>query len=107
MIGRKGSGKTAILYKLQNEFLSDKRNHVCLIKPIGYELDGIVSMLNQTLPISEKGYLFESFWKYLIYTELAKSVYEDLSRKPIYIQTIPAGFEDRNRFRNTRKLTKP
>lgn len=83
-IGRKGSGKTAILYKLASEIRADRRNHVCIIKPIAYELEGILSMLRQALPKSEKGYLVESFWKYLIYTELAKSVFEVLKAKPAY-----------------------
>lgn len=85
-IGRKGTGKTAILYKLANEIESDLRNHVCIIKPIGYELEGILRMLKQALPKSEKGYLIESFWKFLIYTELSKSVFEALRSKPPYYQ---------------------
>lgn len=83
-IGRKGSGKSAILYKLQDELSSDKRNHICLIKPIGYELEGLVRMMQQSIPISEKGFLVESFWKFLVYTELARSVYKTLSEKPRY-----------------------
>jgi hypothetical protein len=83
-IGRKGSGKTAILYKLQDELNADKRNHVCIIKPIAYELHGILRMLKLTLPTSEKGYLIESFWKFLIYSELAKSVYLKIKEKPAY-----------------------
>ena len=83
-IGRKGSGKSAILYKLQDELSSDKRNHVCLITPVGYELEGLVSMMKQSIPISEKGFLTESVWKFLVYTELARSIYETLSEKPGY-----------------------
>lgn len=85
-VGRKGAGKTAILYKLKADIESDVRNHVCIIKPIAYELEGILRMLKQALPKSEKGYLIESFWKFLIYTELAKSVYEALQGKPVYYQ---------------------
>jgi hypothetical protein len=83
-IGRKGSGKSAILYKLQDKLSSDKRNHVCLIKPVGYELEGLVSMMKQSIPISEKGFLTESFWKFLVYTELARSIFKTLSEKPEY-----------------------
>lgn len=85
-VGRKGSGKTAILYKLADEIGSDSRNHVCIIKPIAYELEGILHMLQQALPKSEKGYLVESFWKFLIYTELAKNIFEDLKSKPLHDQ---------------------
>lgn len=81
-IGRKGQGKTAILYRLEHELKSDLRNHVCIIKPVAYELEGILQMLQQSLSTSEKGFLIESFWKFLIYTEIAKSIFEELDNKP-------------------------
>ncbi len=85
-VGRKGSGKTAILYKLANDINSDKRNHLCLIKPLGYEVSGIIEIVEQSLQTSEKGYLIQSFWKYLILTELAKSIYELLMERPPHYQ---------------------
>lgn len=56
-VGRKGTGKTATLYKLAQEIAADARNHVCLVKPVDYELHGLLEMLAQALPRSEKGYL--------------------------------------------------
>jgi hypothetical protein len=83
-IGRKGTGKSANLYKLAEDISSDNRNHVCIIKPIAYELEGIINMLQQSISNSEKGFLVESFWKFLIYTELAKSFYESIQNRPAY-----------------------
>jgi len=37
------------------------------------------------MSISEKGFLVESFWKALAYTELAKSIYETIKDTPTYI----------------------
>jgi len=88
-IGRRGTGKTAILYKLANTLQSDKRNHVCVIKPVDYELEGILRMLQLTIPKSEKGFLIESFWKFLIYTDIAGNVYESLLTKPAYYEMKP------------------
>lgn len=85
-IGRKGYGKTAILYRLEHKLKSDLRNHVCIIKPVAYELEGILQMLQQSISTSEKGFLIESFWKFLIYTEIAKSVFEELNNKPVHYQ---------------------
>jgi hypothetical protein len=84
VVGRKGTGKTATLYALSEELLGDPRNHVCTIKPVGYELEGLLSILRKELSRAEKGYLVESFWKFLLYTELAKSVYDQLLGKPEY-----------------------
>jgi hypothetical protein len=83
-VGRKGTGKTATLYKLSEELRADPRNHVCVVKPVDYELEGLLAMLAQQLAVAEKGYLIESFWKFLLYTELARSVYEEVLGKPIY-----------------------
>ena len=72
-VGRKGTGKTANLYALERDFRRDKRNHICVIKPVEYEVDGIIRMLKQSIDRSEKGFLVESLWKLLIYGELYRS----------------------------------
>jgi len=83
-VGRKGTGKTATLYKLAEELAIDARNYVCVVKPVDYELQGLLEMLAQELSRSEKGYLIESFWKFLLFTELAKGIYEQVVAKPTY-----------------------
>ena len=89
VVGRKGTGKTATLYQLAHEISSDKRNHVCVIKPVAYELEGILRMLRQAIPKSEQGYLIESLWKFLIFTELAKTIYEELRSRPAFLAPDP------------------
>ena len=87
-IGRKGVGKTANLYKLWNELDTIKRL-VCVIKPIQYEIEGIVELMNQLSSV-EKSYLIQSIWKYLIYTELLKTIYDKLEKRPAYYEKEPA-----------------
>jgi len=82
-VGRKGTGKSAAFYKLRDELGQDPRNHVCIIKPIAYELEGVLQLLSQTLASADRGYLVESLWKFLINTELAKSLYTQINTKPI------------------------
>jgi len=53
-IGRKGSGKTANLYKIAHTLGGDHRNHVCLIKPVGYELEGVLRLLQVKLSRAEQ-----------------------------------------------------
>ena len=76
VVGRRGVGKSAQLYAMQSSLLRDSRNHVCVIKPVGYEIDGLVRVLQSIVHNSERGYLIESLWKYLIYSELARSLNE-------------------------------
>ena len=89
-VGRKGTGKTASFYKLSEELRADPRNHICIVKPVEYELEGLMAMLAQQLAIADKGYLIESFWKFLLFTELAKSVYEEILGKPRYYERTEA-----------------
>ena len=84
-VGRRGVGKTATLLKVADQLHSDPRNHICVVRPVDYELEGLLSILRQQMTVSEKGFLIESFWKALIYTELAKSVYEAITSKPEYL----------------------
>lgn len=86
-IGRKGCGKSAILYELEYELAQDPRDHTCVIKPISYELNGLIAILKSIEGSAEKGFLIESLWKYLIYTEIAKSIYEIIKNKPIYYES--------------------
>lgn len=81
-IGRKGVGKTATFFKLADEFGRNKENHVCIVKPEGYDFEGLIKVLQATREKAETGFLIESLWKYLIYSELIKSAYDDLMRKP-------------------------
>lgn len=89
IVGRKGAGKTANLLMLRNRLQEDKRNHVCVIKPVSYEFQGLVRLLEKTENQAESSYLFESLWKFLIYSELAASVYDAIQTRPPHI-----GLED-------------
>jgi hypothetical protein len=81
-VGRKGSGKSANLFKLAAEIGKDRRNLVCVIKPVAYELEGIVSLLRKYKERDAKGYAIESLWKFLLYTELANAAAEPLKKQP-------------------------
>lgn len=83
-------GRVQPFIKLQDEFSSDPRNHVCIIKPVAYELEGVVQLLSQTLANADSGYLIESLWKFLISTELAKSLYTQINSKAAYVGRTPS-----------------
>ena len=85
LVGRRGTGKTANLYGIQGE-LDNRNYHVCTIKPVGYEIDGLVRVLNENMDRSERGYLIESLWKFLIFSELALSVSAEIDSRPLYLE---------------------
>jgi hypothetical protein len=54
-VGRKGSGKTANLFRIASQLESDKRNLVCVVKPIAYEVDAVARLLRRYRERDAKG----------------------------------------------------
>jgi len=81
VVGRKGSGKTANLYAIASRLREDKRNLVCIVKPASYELESVLRLLRTYRERDEKGYLVESLWKFLLYTEIARATVDDLEAR--------------------------
>lgn len=95
VVGRKGSGKTATLYYLNEDLSRDVRNNIILIKPINFEVDGLISLMEESNNEFEKGYLIETIWKFLIYSEIAKHLYLKTKDKPLYaLKEIEGKFID-------------
>lgn len=81
-VGRKGAGKSAALIKLSSVLSNDRRNLVCIIKPIAYEFHGIVQLLTKYRESDIKGYAIESLWKFLIYSEIANAAVASIKDRP-------------------------
>ncbi|CAH0994409.1 hypothetical protein EMA8858_00518 [Emticicia aquatica] len=82
VVGRKGAGKSATLYYLKDKYSRDKKNIICVIKPLNFEIDGLVSLIEQINGEYEKNFLVEAIWKFLVISEIAKKVFENISNKP-------------------------
>ncbi len=76
-VGRKGAGKTALFLKLASTLRARATNIVCEIRPVAYELDGILALMKAYRSRDQKGFAIESLWKYLLYTEVAAAVLSD------------------------------
>jgi hypothetical protein len=81
-VGRKGTGKSANLYSAARHFERDKRNLVIIIKPVGYEISGLISILNSAKEVEYRGFFVESLWKYLLYSEIARSIDNKFKENP-------------------------
>jgi hypothetical protein len=89
-VGRKGTGKTANYYMILSRLLQDKRNIVCQIKPKEYELNELLQFIKTELDVAKKGYLLESLWKFMLYSEILKTAFTRISEKPIQAVGGPA-----------------
>ena len=80
-VGRKGVGKTANFRHVSRILGRDKRIVVCEIKPLSYEIEALVAVAKRFETLSTRGFLFESLWKFLIYSELGRDVVESINSR--------------------------
>lgn len=76
VVGRKGSGKTALFIRLRDTVRSDKRNIVVDLKPESYELLKLKDEILDQLAEGSKQHLVTAFWEYLILLEVAYKILE-------------------------------
>ena len=108
LVGRRGTGKTAILYAIDGELKSGKGNHVTIMKPVGYETHGLIRVLEDVKQRSERGFLIESLWKLLIYSEIASSVASAILDRPVHMERTVAEIEFLDYYeRNSNVLSPP
>lgn len=81
-VGRKGTGKTANLLRAAEILGSDRRNLVVAIKPFGYELDGVVSVLRRFSTQASQDFLIESLWKFLLLSEISLAAAAEIDARP-------------------------
>ena len=91
VVGNKGSGKTANLFMAAKRLSADKRNLVCVIKPVSYDVQGVVRLGRGIEERDKKGYLAEALWKFLIFSEMARAAYEELLERPYVDENSPEG----------------
>ena len=76
VVGRKGSGKTALFIMLCDKIMSDKRNIVVDLKPEGYQLKKLKEEILSYLTSGAQEHLITAFWEYLILLEVANKLLE-------------------------------
>ncbi len=81
-LGRKGTGKTANLLRAASQLRADPRNLVVVIQPVGYDLAGLTKLLRSYQERDAKGYLVDSLWKFLIYSEIGQAACASIRARP-------------------------
>lgn len=76
VVGRKGSGKTALFIRLRDKMRQDRRNIVVDLKPEGYQLIKIKEDILLYLSEGARQHLITAFWEYLILLEIAYKLLE-------------------------------
>ena len=76
VVGRKGSGKTALFSQVRDNLRRDSSVVVLDLKPEGYQLVKLREQVLDLLQVGAKDHLITSFWEYLLLREVAHKLLE-------------------------------
>jgi Cdc6-like AAA superfamily ATPase len=75
-LGRRGVGKTAIYLKLAEEFRARTKYHLCLLEPTELQFLSLKEFTHDEFASVNQEFVFKSIWRYILLTEIAKSLAE-------------------------------
>ncbi|MCC6947081.1 MAG: hypothetical protein IT539_04865 [Bradyrhizobiaceae bacterium] len=84
VVGRKGSGKSAIFYRLGEERAKDKRNLLIELSPASHSLSELRQELLGVSNIGVFDHTIAAFWQYILYAEIILRLREILLPKAKY-----------------------
>jgi hypothetical protein len=76
VIGRKGSGKSAIFYQIRDRIRINKRNVVIDLSPEGYQLIKLKEMISKLAGTGVRKEFISAFWQYVLWLEIAYKLLE-------------------------------
>lgn len=76
VVGRKGSGKTAMFGQVRNHLRRDKNKIVLDLKPEGFRLLQFKELVLDRVQDGTKQHIMTTFWEYLIYLEACHKLLE-------------------------------
>lgn len=92
VVGRKGTGKTALFSQVRNRKRSDKNNVVVDLKPEGYQLLKLKEDVLDYLTAGAKHHLVTALWEYLLYAEICRTVIKKDRDRHVRDHLIYAGY---------------
>lgn len=76
VLGRKGTGKTAIFSQVRDHIRRDTQNVVIDLKPEGYQLIKLKDLVLRFLSQGTRAHVIDAFWNYLLLLEIAYKLLE-------------------------------
>lgn len=77
VVGRKGSGKTAIFYGIRSTYKPSRAHIVLDLKPEGHQFTKLREALLARLSPGVQQHVLTAFWNYLLLMEIVRKVIED------------------------------
>ena len=93
LLGRKGSGKTAIFLQARNRTRANKANIVVDLQPEGYQLVRLKEFVLEYLSTGARKEFIASFWEYIVWLEIAYKILEKDIRRVRYDSTLLVSYQ--------------
>lgn len=84
VVGRKGSGKSAVFFQVFDDKASDRRNLVIDLRPASHNLSELREQLLSAMSVGLFDHTIAAFWQYIVYTEILLKVREVMLPKAKY-----------------------
>ncbi|WP_156820715.1 P-loop ATPase, Sll1717 family [Thioalkalivibrio thiocyanodenitrificans] len=94
VVGRKGTGKTALFSQVRNRKRANKNNIVVDLKPEGYQLVKLKEDVLDFLSSGAKQHLVTALWEYLLYAEICHKVLEKDQERHLRDHRLYDGYEE-------------
>jgi hypothetical protein len=93
ILGRKGSGKTAIFLQARDKVRADKNNIVVDLAPEGFQLIKLKELILDQLSHGTRKEFIAAYWEYIIWLEIAYKLLEKDERRVRYDSRILEPYE--------------
>lgn len=97
VVGRKGTGKTALFAQVRDRKRSNRKNIVLDLKPEGYQLMKLKDDVLEYLSAGARSHLIVAFWEYLLYLEICRKILEKDRDRHLRENSL---YEDYNRLKS-------
>jgi hypothetical protein len=77
VVGRKGSGKTALFLRIREQLRKTKKNIVLDLKPEGHQLKRLKQLVLDFLQEAVKEHISTAFWEYLLLLEICHKLLQN------------------------------
>ncbi len=92
VVGRKGSGKTAMFVQIRSKIRADKKRIVLDLRPEGYQLKKFRDLL-LTFTEATQEHLCVAFWEYVLLLEICHKVLDKDKESHIYNQDLSEPYQ--------------
>lgn len=93
VVGRKGTGKTALFFQVRDRIRSNRQNVVIDLKPEGYQLLKLKEQVLDYLSDGAKAHLITAFWEYLLLLEICRKIIENDRKRHMYDHSLFASYQ--------------